>query len=242
MDLGKVLILGGTSGVGIAIAKAILVRGGQKVVISSSKQSRVEQAIAHLGSANVTGKACQLNDPSALEKNITELLAFANVDDPVAHIIITSGEIFKPESIQEFDPCTTFEHWTVRYLTILTVAKHAPPSLKSLTTTTAAGNPAGRPSTIAGIVGAIEALTKSLAVEIAPVRVNCVALGTFETPLTALVTSSEAGSASVQQSLQRQVIPRMGQPEEAAEAYLYFMRDSFQTGCILTVDGGRQLK
>lgn len=125
---------------------------------------------------------------------------------------------------------------------MLTVAKHAPPSLKSLTITTAAGSPVGRLSTIAGIVGAIETLTKSLAVKISSVRVNCGTLGTFETPLTALVTGSKAGSAFLQQHLQRQGISRIRQPEEAAEAYLYFMRDSFQNGCILAVKGGRQLK
>ena len=57
MDSGKFLILGGISGVGYVIAKACLVRGRQKVVISSSKQDKVDQALTNLDSANVTGKA-----------------------------------------------------------------------------------------------------------------------------------------------------------------------------------------
>ena len=140
------------------------------------------------------------------------------------------------------NPVNAFEHWTVRYLTALAVAKRAPPSLKSLTITTAAGSPVGRLSAIAGIVGAIETLTKSLTVEIASVRVNCIALGAFEALLTALVTGSKAGSAFLQQHLQRQVTSRIGQPEEAAEAYLYLMRDSFRNGCISAVKGGRHVK
>ena len=86
------------------------------------------------------------------------------------------------------------------------------------------------------MAGGIEHLARSLAVEIAPIRVNAVCPG--------IILTEVWGSSSEEQVLQmtrRQPLPRGGDPAEVAEAYLYLMRATYTTGQVLIVDGGRTL-
>jgi NAD(P)-dependent dehydrogenase (short-subunit alcohol dehydrogenase family) len=79
-------------------------------------------------------------------------------------------------------------------------------------------------------------LALGLAVDLAPVRVNCVCPGLIETELFARY--GEARHEMLKAMSQRQLIQRPGTPEEAAEAYLTAMRNTFMTGQILKIEGG----
>jgi NAD(P)-dependent dehydrogenase (short-subunit alcohol dehydrogenase family) len=79
-------------------------------------------------------------------------------------------------------------------------------------------------------------LTRGLAVDLAPVRVNCVCPGLIETGL--FDRYGEARHEMLKAMSQKQLIPRPGTPAEAAEAYLTCMRNTFMTGQVLKIEGG----
>lgn len=131
----------------------------------------------------------------------------------------------------------------MRYLTALTIAKHAPKYLlnsdaSSITFTsgTLSAKPIAGTSTFIGSTAALEATTRALAIELAPIRVNVVAPGAIDTPLLS------AWPGAIEGFKQDTLLKKIGSPTEAAQPYLYFMRDSFQTGTTLRSDGGRLLR
>ena len=89
----------------------------------------------------------------------------------------------------------------------------------------------------AGICGAVEAVTRALAIELAPVRVNLVCAGIVRTELWRNLTETDY-SKKAGQGLP---VGRVGEPEDLAETYLYLMRESFSTGAMIVVDGGSTL-
>jgi NAD(P)-dependent dehydrogenase (short-subunit alcohol dehydrogenase family) len=92
----------------------------------------------------------------------------------------------------------------------------------------------------ASICGAIDALTRALAIELAPIRVNAVSPGVVRTALWDNMDESD------REGLYRHVgdtlpVGRVGEPSDVAEAYLYLMREAFSTEQVITVDGGTVL-
>ncbi len=88
--------------------------------------------------------------------------------------------------------------------------------------------------------GAIEAFGRSLAIDLAPIRVNTIAPGFIDTPLIdALVGEHKA--ALLEREVARQPVKRVGTPEDIADAVLFLMKNGYVTGITLTVDGGRML-
>jgi NAD(P)-dependent dehydrogenase (short-subunit alcohol dehydrogenase family) len=89
----------------------------------------------------------------------------------------------------------------------------------------------------AGICGAVEALTRALAVELAPIRVNAVCPGPVRTEMWMSMSEEdqEAMARSIGQAL---LVGRVGEAHDLAHAYLYLMREGFSTGQVIIVDGG----
>jgi NAD(P)-dependent dehydrogenase (short-subunit alcohol dehydrogenase family) len=87
------------------------------------------------------------------------------------------------------------------------------------------------------MAGAIEHLSRALAIELAPIRVNAVCPGLVRTDVWNRLLQDRR-EEQFQKMTERQPLPRIGEPEEAAEAYLHLMRASYTTGQILRVDGG----
>jgi NAD(P)-dependent dehydrogenase (short-subunit alcohol dehydrogenase family) len=130
----------------------------------------------------------------------------------------------------------------VRFWGALIVAKHAEkvlPAGGSLTLT--GGMLAHRPTknsfVVTAMAGGIEHVTQGLAVELAPIRVNCVCLGVIRTGIYDSMPEEQRDELIARWTA-RQPIPRAGKPEEAAEAYLYSMRAGYTTGQVLYVEGG----
>jgi NAD(P)-dependent dehydrogenase (short-subunit alcohol dehydrogenase family) len=89
----------------------------------------------------------------------------------------------------------------------------------------------------AAVCGAMEALTRALAVELAPIRVNLVCAGIVRTELWGNMPESER-NALFDQAGQRLPVGRVGEADDLAETYLYLMREHFSTGAMIVVDGG----
>jgi len=131
----------------------------------------------------------------------------------------------------------------VRYFGALAAVRAALPHLRpggsiTLTTGTAGDRPAPGWSVASSICGAVESLTKALAVELAPIRVNAVKPGVTRSPLWG---DGEAVEELYARTAATVPLGRVGEVADVAEAYLFLISQPFTTGTIVTVDGGSLL-
>jgi NAD(P)-dependent dehydrogenase (short-subunit alcohol dehydrogenase family) len=233
----RVVLLGGTSGIGLATALAAA-NDGASVIVVSSTQQKVDEALSLLPQDS-SGFTANLGK----EIEIEELFARIGEFD---HLIFTAGDTLRFEELIEIDIEKAKQSINLRFWGAIMAAKYAAPLLKkdgSITLTTGALGQKPRKGTviIAAMATAIEGLTRALAVELAPIRVNAVCSGTVRTNL---LSNMEEGEREVffEQVGQKLLTGRVGHPQDLAEAYLYLMRGSFTTGQIIVVDGGSLLQ
>jgi NAD(P)-dependent dehydrogenase (short-subunit alcohol dehydrogenase family) len=238
MDLHqqRVIVLGGTSGIGFATAKAAACRGAQVTVVSRRPAS-VDRALADLP-PGTHGRAADLTDPGQVGRLFDDL---GSID----HLVFTAGEPLALMSLDTLDLDKARDFFTLRYFSVLSAVHAAIPHLRpggsiTLTTGIAAHRPGPGWAVAASICGAVESLTRALAVELAPIRVNAVSPGVVRSPLWASMTEAS------REQLYRDTaaaIPagRVGEVDDIAQAYLFCLTQPFATGSILTVDGGAVL-
>jgi len=226
----RVVVLGGTSGIGLATAQLAAAQGAAVIVASSNPES-VQRALATLPDS-ATGAALDLTDPAAVS-------AFFAGLDPFDHLAFTAGEALTLLEVGSMDLAQARSAFQLRYFGALGAVSAAVPRLRPggsvvLTTGAAADRPGPGWSIAASICGAMDSLTRALAVELAPLRVNAVKPGVVRTPLWrgALEYDEIAGHLPVQ---------RIGEPEDIAAAYVYLMNQPYATGSIVSVDGGHVL-
>jgi len=92
----------------------------------------------------------------------------------------------------------------------------------------------------ASICGATEALTRALAVELAPIRVNAVCPGPVKTELWSEMPEAER-EAMYRETARRLPVGRVGEAQDLAQTYLYLMQEPYSTGQVIVVDGGAVL-
>ncbi|WP_436533735.1 SDR family oxidoreductase [Actinoplanes sp. HUAS TT8] len=224
----RVVVLGGTSGIGYATAQAAAAHGAEVVVVSSNEQ-RVRAAADRLG---VTGIAADLNElPAGL---FDEIGAFD-------HLVYTAGGPLSLMPVTDFDPVVARDFFGLRYFGALSAVRAALPVLReggsiTLTTGTAGDRPSPGWAVASSICGAVDSLTRALAVELAPIRVNAVKPGVTRSPLWG------AGADDFYTQTAAQVpLRRVGEVGDVADAYLYLIGQPFTTGTVVTVDGGALL-
>lgn len=227
----RIVVIGGSSGIGFAVARAALDEGA-KVTVVSSQADRVEAAVAKLG-AGADGAALDVTDEAAVG-------AFFGKLRSLDHLAFTAGDwgasFFAPT--RDLDLSAAKDGFGVRFWGALAAAKHACRTIAedgsiTLTGGMLAHRPMKGAPVVTAVTGAIEFLTLGLAVDLAPIRVNAVCLGIVLTERTKTM-----GEAMLQAFTARQPLPRGGEPAEAAQAYLYLMRGGYTTGQVLRVDGG----
>ncbi|MEU0988832.1 SDR family oxidoreductase [Streptomyces sp. NPDC005953] len=238
MDLTdrRVIVLGGTSGIGLATALAAAGRGAL-VTVASSRRDTVEAAVKTLPPGS-RGVVCDARD----EKDVQRLFAETG---PFDHLVFTAGDsllLDRIEAITSSDARGAFE---IRFWGAWLAAKYAKEHLRPggsiiLSSGIAAGRPPSGGSVVAPVCAAVEALTRALAVELAPIRVNAVAAGMVDTDLWADVPA--AARAAIFAEARRTLPARTtGEPADIAEAHLHLMTARFTTGTVLTIDGGATL-
>ena len=236
IDGQRVAVIGGTSGIGLATARAAAERGAQ-VVIVSARQASVQRALEQLPDGT-TGHVADVRDAAALDEVFDRI-------GTLDHLVYTSGEALALTSLADLDPVAARSFFEIRYFGVLAAVRAAAPRLRRTGSVTLTGGSAGpRPlpgwAVAASLCGAMEALTRELALELAPVRVNLVRPGVVRSPLWSAM--GEAERDDLYREIAKTVpVGHTGQVEEIALAYLYCMQQTYATGSIVAVDGGALL-
>lgn len=232
----EVVLLGGTSGFGLETAMAAADEGASVVVVSSSQQ-KVDKALTVLPEGS-KGFIADLGD----EKQVEQLFKKIGEFD---HLVFTAGDRLTFSELSELSIDDAKQSINLRFWGAIIAVKHGAPKIRkggSITLTTGAlgRRPRKGALVIAGMASAIDGLTRALAIELAPIRVNAVCAGTVKTNLLADMpeVEREAFFSRVGSQL---LTGRIGNVKDLAEAYIYLMRGSFTTGQIIVVDGGSLL-
>jgi NAD(P)-dependent dehydrogenase (short-subunit alcohol dehydrogenase family) len=233
LDGTKVVVIGGASGVGFAVAAAALGAGAQ-VVVGSSQAHRIAAAAETLG-AGAQGHTVDVKDEASVA-------AFFEAAGPFDHLVFTAGDWgHMTGATRDLDVEASKARMEVRFWGAARSAKHATRQIaKDGSITLTGGMLAHRPMPGAPLTTASAHTTEGLAIglarDLAPVRVNAVCLG--------LILSEQVqgwGEAMIKGWTANLPLPRAGTVEEAAEAYLYLMRATYVTGQVVRVDGGGSL-
>jgi NAD(P)-dependent dehydrogenase (short-subunit alcohol dehydrogenase family) len=236
IDGQRVVVVGGTSGIGQATARAAAEHGA-RVVIVSAREASVQRALEHMPEGT-SGHAVDVRDAAALETVFGRIGAFD-------HLVYTSGESLALTPIADLDLAAARGFFEIRYFGALATVRAAVPRLAgSGSITLTGGSAAPRPlpgwAVAASICGAMEALVRTLAVELAPLRVNLVRPGVVRSPLWASLGDDER-DALYQSTAKATPVGHAGEVEDIALAFLYCMRQTYATGSIVAVDGGSVL-
>ncbi|MEV7599444.1 SDR family oxidoreductase [Kitasatospora sp. NPDC089797] len=232
----RVVVLGGTSGIGLATA-ALAADHGARVTVVSSRATSTERALATLP-AGTTAELADLTDSHQVTALFDRL-------GPLDHLVYTAGDPLSLAPLDALDLDAARRFFALRYFSALDAVRAAAPRLRpggsvTLTSGTAGRRPGPGWSVAAGICGAIEALVRALAVELAPLRVNAVRAGMVRTPLWSGLPEADREQlfAGIAADLP---LGRIGEPEEIAASYVHLMGQRFATGTVVTVDGGTLL-
>jgi NAD(P)-dependent dehydrogenase (short-subunit alcohol dehydrogenase family) len=230
-----VAVIGGSSGMGLATARAALSEGAN-VVITGRSAERLSAAREQLGST-VRAMAADASDEAAMRNVFSEL-------PKVDHAFVTAAELIYSPTVTA-DTAALRAAIDARFWGAFFTAKYAAPKMApdgSITflTGVAGRKPLPNGAVISASCSAVESLGRGLAVELAPIRVNTVAPGLIDTPLHNKMTGKSAAER-FPDIAKRLPVRRMGQTEDVAAAVLFLMKNPFVTGITLTVDGGHLL-
>jgi NAD(P)-dependent dehydrogenase (short-subunit alcohol dehydrogenase family) len=232
----RVVILGGTSGLGLATARAAAAEGAN-VVIVSGNQTRVDAALKTLPGGS-KGFAVDLSK----EENIKTFFEGIGKFD---HLVFTAGESLSLTPIDELDLEQAQHFFTIRFWGAMAAVKYGHAQLNpggtiSLTSGTAGLRPRKGWALAASICTAMEGFTRAMAVELAPIRVNLVIPGVIRTNLWSGMPDAQR-EAFFDAEGKRLPAGRIGEAEDVATTFLYFMNMPYITGQAVVVDGGSVL-
>jgi len=241
MKGSKVVIIGGSSGIGLATARAAVAEAAT-VMICGRSAERLRAAAAGLG-GRVETALLDIGDEAAVAALFGGL-------DRVDHVFITAGGFPEPgpggPDPHRLNPMEAMRSVTdSRLYGPVHVVRYATPKIRaggSITFTTgiATVRPLPGEAFVSATGGGIEALSRSLAIDMAPVRFNVIRPGLIDTPLLDRFMGPQREQI-VAMAVSRFPAKRAGRPEEVAAAALFLMKNEYVTGIELTVDGGAHI-
>lgn len=231
----RVVITGGAGGIGSALARDIVRRGGTVVLVGRDAR-RLAAAAAEMGDAAEIA-VFDVTDEAAVA-------AFFASQPPLDHLVTAAAGTTRG-TVVELEVATARALFESKYWGQYLCARYAIPLLKAggsivLFSGWVSRKPMAGASTLAAVDAAIEALGRTLALEIAPRRANVVTPGAIDTPLWGARLTPEQQRehfAKVGQSLP---VGRAGTAEDVSHAVRFLMENGFTTGAVVDVDGGQR--
>jgi len=230
-----VVVIGGSAGIGLETARLARAEGAT-LVLAARNPERLQQV------------ASELNTQSTVAFDATDFARlaqfFAELPAPIDHLLLTGpGPYYAP--LAEFDFEKARRDIEAHLLLPLQVARHAASKVRPGGTLLFMGGTGGRRTAkgltlISALTAAMPAMTKNLALELAPVRVNLIAAGFVDTPLSASILGNQL-DARREQLRTTLPIRRLVGPADVAALALHVMTNTALTGATFDIDGGQQL-
>jgi NAD(P)-dependent dehydrogenase (short-subunit alcohol dehydrogenase family) len=228
----RILVIGGGSGIGLGVAKGAASEGAA-VTIASRDAGKVDRAAKTIGAKSAS---IDVRDETSVAQFFKDQGAFD-------HIAFTAGdwETLVTGVLADLDLAKAAQRMATRFWGAVSVAKHGatrlpPGGSYTITNGMLARRPMKGMPIVTASACAVEGLALGLAVDLAPVRVNCVCPGLIETEMW---DKFPEGYRDLMNAMtKKQLVQRPGSTAEAAESYLTCMRNSFMTGQVLRIEGG----
>jgi NAD(P)-dependent dehydrogenase (short-subunit alcohol dehydrogenase family) len=224
----KVVVVGGSSGIGLSTAE-LARKEGAEVIIASRNAERLKAAADRIGATAIPTDVT--NDDSVVN--------LFRASGPVDHVVVTAAQLrsgpFKTVSME--DVRATFEGKFWGAWRCARAAEIRQGGSLTLVSGFLSIRPRPNSAIVGSANGALESLTRSLALELAPVRVNCVSPGIIDTPIRAAMPEAARKDmlAKIAAGLPA---GRVGLAEDIARQIHAFMLNGFATGSIVYIDGG----
>ena len=224
----KVVVVGGSSGIGYATA-AMAKAEGAAVTIASRPGGRLEAAGKSLG---VKAIAADVTSDEAIEN-------LFRATGPVDHVVVTAAQLrtapIKQLSMEDARATMECKFWGA--WRVARSAEIAPDGSLTIVSGFLSIRPRPGSAIVGAANGALEALVKSLAIDLAPVRVNAVSPGLIDTPIRAAMPE-EARRAMLEKVAAGLPVKRVGVADDIARQIIAFMAIGFATGAVAFIDGG----
>lgn len=235
----KILVVGGSSGIGLGVAAAALDRGAH-LVIAGRSEDKLRKAAETLAAGNrVETYSVDMTDESAVARMFGKVGHFD-------HLVSTAGAPPPGDPLEQTDLGAARAFIDNKLLGAITLAKHAVKSLRSGGSITfTSGINKDRPpvpggAVVTAVAGSFGYLAHALALELAPTRVNIVSPGWVDTPMwDELVGPAKSGILADLAS--RLPSRKVTTTADIARAYLYLLESEFTTGETIHIDGGQRL-
>lgn len=229
MLAGKtVVVIGGSSGIGLATAE-LAKKEGAEIIIASRSAAKLRPVAERL---NVTAIPTDVTS----DQSVSEL--FRRIG-PIDHVVLTAAQLrtgpFKTVSMEDVRATMEGKFWGA--WRVAREAEIRPGGSLTLVTGFLSVRPRPNSAIISAANGALESLARALALELAPVRVNAVSPGVIDTPIRAAMPEA-ARKEMLAKTAAALPVGRVGMAEDIAWQILSFMANGFATGSIVYVDGG----
>jgi NAD(P)-dependent dehydrogenase (short-subunit alcohol dehydrogenase family) len=230
-----VVVIGGSTGIGLATARRARAEGAD-LILTGRNPGRLEETALEVGAQST----------AAFDATDFDRLArfFDDLPTPIDHVLVTGpGPYYAPLAEFEFEKA----RWNVEahLLLPLQVARNAQSRVRPGGTLLFMGGVEGRRAAVglafmSGLTAALPALARNLAVELAPIRVNVIAAGFVDTPLSAALLGDQL-EARREQLRTTLPIHRVIGPADIAALAVHLMANTAVTGATFDIDGGQQL-
>ena len=229
-----VVVIGGSAGIGLETARLARAEGA-KLILTGRNPERLQRAASELNALSTA--AFDATDPAALERFFRDL-------PTIDHVMVTAGRPYYAR-LRDMDFAQVRRLIDEHLLLVLQVARNAIDKVRPGGTLLFMSGTGGRRAAIglgitSALTAAIPALIGNLALELAPIRVNLIAAGFVDTPLSAQLLGDELENRRNQL---RATLPirRVVGPADVAALAVHIMTNTALTGATYDVDGGQQL-
>jgi NAD(P)-dependent dehydrogenase (short-subunit alcohol dehydrogenase family) len=235
----KIVVIGGSSGIGLGVAEAAVKAGAEVVIVSRSQKKLVAAERRLAAEARVTTFAADMTKEAEIARLFDAVGAFD-------HLVSTAGAPPPGDPIAETDVEVVRSFIDSKLVGAVLMAKYAARTIRrggSMTFTSGINKdkpPVPGGAVVTAIAGSFGYLAHALALELAPTRVNIVSPGWVDTPMfDELVGDAKAGY--FEGMVARLPSGRIATPADIAPAYLFAMESDFITGETIHIDGGQRL-